>query len=528
MHWNISHISQRGKSRISQLSCTLIRHIYRSYHNLNTPNSAVQTLKLPTNLLQLPFTLKQSRDLIVYNNIPSGEQITLYGWIRTTRKHKKVAFVNIQDGSNEQLQQLVFHDPEAVNNLRVGMSIKVTGSVQLRNRSDAPYELHVSNFTVLGDVSEDDQFPLQNKYFSQDYLRRELPTVRFRSSSNGVAMRFRSRAIAALSDFFNRHGFVQTHPPLITSSDCEGAGEVFTVKSDTSKTSFFGEKEGYLTVSTQLHLEALMMGLSRVWTLSPAFRAEKSATSRHLSEFWMLEAEVAYADQLEHIMSLVEGMIRTAVSILQADGQLDSALSVKSFLEKQKIEAGEGEDPDREITFNQIVDRWNSLTQPERWLRITYTDAVSILQQEYDTSSATFDRPRYGDSLGSEHEKWLAKMYARGPIFVTQYPASLKPFYMLPTSNGETVECFDLLVPDIGELVGGSLREHDLERLQKAVEKAGIDPSDLQWYIELRKWGSVPHGGFGMGFERLLCYLLGIYNIRDVIAFPRWVNHCVC
>ncbi|KAK9248702.1 hypothetical protein V1506DRAFT_264137 [Lipomyces tetrasporus] len=492
-------------------------------------SSSKSPVPLPV-LAPLPPTLKQKAAEVVYSDLPSGTTVTVNGWIRTIRKHKKYAFVNILDGSHDKVLQLVFNDPDRVNDLRVGVSLTVTGTIQRRQIPADPYEILVESYNVLGSVPEDEPYPLQNKYLSQDYLRRELPTIRFRSLSSGVAMRFRSRAVSELARYFDENEFIQTHPPLITSSDCEGAGEVFTVVSESSDTPFFG-KQGYLTVSTQLHLEALMMGLSRVWTLSPAFRAEKSITSRHLSEFWMLEAEVAFADRLEHIMSLVEGLLRTALTRLKESGALESVLSVKTYLEGQKSQDGHSEDKDQEITRAQVLQRWDGMLQNAPWKRITYKHAVEVLKQAEKEGKARFESSaEYGDNLKSEHEKWLASQYAQGPMFVTQYPSQLKPFYMLPTpgSCGGTVECFDLLVPDLGELVGGSLREFDYTRLKASIERTGVDAGDLEWYAELRKWGSVPHGGFGMGFERLICYLVGIYNIRDVIAFPRWVDHCVC
>ncbi|KAK9241266.1 hypothetical protein V1525DRAFT_392615, partial [Lipomyces kononenkoae] len=481
-------------------------------------------------LTPLPPTLKQKEAEVVQFDVPSGTAVTVNGWIRTIRKHKKFAFVNITDGSYDKVLQLVFSDPEQMNDLGVGVSLEVNGTIQRRDSVTDPYEILVEKYHILGGVPEEEPYPLQNKYLSQDYLRRELPTIRFRSMSNGVTMRFRSRAVYEISRYFEENEFVQTHPPLITSSDCEGAGEVFTVVSETSASPFFG-KNAYLTVSTQLHLEALMMGLSRVWTLSPAFRAEKSITSRHLSEFWMLEAEVAFAHRLEHVMSLVERLLRTTLTRLKESGELQSILSVKNFLEKQKDQVGEGDDKDREITHELVLQRWDGMLQDAPWKRITYKQAIEVLQQAEAEGKVKFETSaEYGDNLKSEHEKWLAAHYASGPIFVTHYPSHLKPFYMLPTpgSDGQTVECFDLLVPGLGELVGGSLREYDYKRLQATIERVGMDLSELEWYVELRKWGSVPHGGFGLGLERLMSYLVGIYNVRDVIAFPRWVDHCVC
>ncbi|KAK9450351.1 uncharacterized protein V1518DRAFT_413627 [Limtongia smithiae] len=546
------YLLRRGRRGIAELFCTpdqttticlrLSKPLSRRDLSPITPRANNQqrfySIASLEKLRELPATIDSILSRAAKEELREEDKIIVHGWIRTVRKQKSIAFAQVSDGSCSESLQLVFLDPNAASKLGTGMSIKVTGTLQVApNRPSNPYEVIVSELEVLGGLPENDAFPLQKKYMTPEYLRRDHPAQRFRTSALATAMRFRSRSVAALSDYFNSHEFVQTHPPLITSSDCEGAGEVFTIVSESSKTPFFGQG-AYLTVSTQLHLEAMMMGLARVWTLTPAFRAEESMTSRHLSEFWMLESETAFANDLEDIMSLVESLIRHTVTKLAEEGEMKRIMDLKTLVNRhatqEKVEEGEFEEI---ITPEQISERWSSLIGSEKpWMRINYADAVKVLQDAEVKNIVKFQHPvKDGESLKSEHEKWLAKHHANGPVFVMRYPASMKPFYMLPSPASEstssayaTVECFDLLVPEIGELVGGSLREHRLDVLQDAIFKSGLDASALEWYVQLRKWGSVPHGGFGMGFERFLCYLGGVYNIREVIAFPRWINHCAC
>lgn len=359
---------------------------------------------------------------------------------------------------------------------------------------------------------------------------------------------------------------MQTHPPLITSSDCEGAGEVFSIdsssviqaKSSESETqvpdnvSFFRSTK-YLTVSSQLHLEALSQSVGNVWTLSPTFRAEQSETPRHLSEFYMLEAETAFVDDLNTVMALVERLIRSIARAL-ADSQTGKELLAAR---SNQIDPAEH----HEITRDELEARWNGLMR-DPWPRTTYSEAVSTLQKAASAQRAAFEHsPNFGSSLQVEHEKYLAKHIGLGsPVFVTDYPRNIKAFYMAPSEQPpgtqgpqSTVACFDLLVPEICEIVGGSIREHRLPKLLESMERHGLlkrrsdsvargtptpegvqdplrnrVPSNLQWYLDLRRFGSVPHGGFGLGFDRLLCYLSGVSNIREVVAFPRWYGRCDC
>lgn len=356
-----------------------------------------------------------------------------------------------------------------------------------------------------------------------------------------------------MTGFFAENEFVQTHPPIITSSDCEGAGEVFNVATENPKRkplapvgrphaevgdgAFFRSTK-YLTVSSQLHLEALAQSVGKVWTLSPTFRAEKSETSRHLSEFYMLEAEVNFVDHLEGIMTLVEDMLRNLTHALH-----DSKVGQEIIYGRRTGESGL--ETQQKTLSEELERRWYGMMSGP-WPRITYTDALNLLHE----SNVIFEHPvSWGMGLQADHERYIAKTVGKGqPVFVTNYPQKLKPFYMLPSSSnsnpGPTVDCFDLLVPQVCEISGGSMREYRLPQLLETMQSHGLVaqpptgaldryPSDedlgsLKWYVDLRRWGSVSHGGFGLGFDRLLGYLAGVENIREVVTFPRWVGRCDC
>lgn len=383
-------------------------------------------------------------------------------------------------------------------------------------------------------------FPIQKKYHTPEYLR-TIPHLRPRTPVNSVLLRLRSEVIASLTQFFAGRSFIQTHPPIITSSDCEGAGEVFTVtpasdapvngNKDDPQEHFFRSRK-YLTVSTQLHLEALAQAVGNVWTLSPVFRAEKSDTSRHLSEFYMLEAEMSFVDDLGPVMDLAEDMLRSLSS------SLIESPTIQDLLFRSRHSGSDLAPAD------EVKRRWEGLTRRD-WPRISYSDAVALLQQKSDLFE---HKPAWGSGLQSEHEKFLAEYVGGGekPVFVTNYPREIKAFYMRetqPTSPqvpGPTVDCFDLLVPEFCEIAGGSMREHRLDLLLDAMKRHGIlkasqegaadgpSSSSLDWYVDLRRWGSPPHGGFGVGFDRLLSYLSGVQTIRDIVAFPRWHGRCDC
>ena len=388
---------------------------------------------------------------------------------------------------------------------------------------------------------------------------RTVPHLRSRVPHNALLLRLRSDVIASVTRFFNQEGFVQTHTPIITSSDCEGAGEVFQVGEQRQlRSSASGDNEEYfgspkyLTVSSQLHLEALAQSVGRVWTLSPTFRAEKSDTARHLSEFYMLEAEQCFANKLDEIMLTVEHLIKAITGDLLHSRVGDELAMWHGTQQKAEEDAIEPID---------VRARWARLLDQNCWPRITYHEAVSTLHAATAQGHARFDMG-VDDSSGlqTEHERYLANAVGQGgPIFVTDYPKAIKPFYMAPSDSDtgvhspvETVACFDLLMPDVCEVVGGSMREHRWDVLESVMASKGLlgtttsseeadavqanelkkqndgQTTSLDWYIDLRRYGSVPHGGFGLGFDRLLTYLAGIKNVRDMVTFPRWYRRCDC
>lgn len=324
--------------------------------------------------------------------------------------------------------------------------------------------------------------------------------------------RLRSHLVSAIHQFFDQENFYYTNPPIITSSDAEGAGESFSVASKEKDFFGLGEKGPRLTVSSQLHLESLMMGLGRVWTLSPTFRAEKSITSRHLSEFWMLEAEWG-TGELNDVMSFLERLIRFIVEESQ-----------KEDIVHELIMTMKGQD--NSIPVAEIPSRWERMSQ-ENWTRMKYHDAITLLIDQH--KHHPFDiPPERGAILQSSHEQFLASQSST-PIFITHYPSAIKPFYMLKSQdNTTTVENFDLLAPGMGEIAGGSLRIHDLVELEQRMRDNGMDETELEWYKDLRRWGSVPHGGFGLGFDRLIGHLAGVTNLREVVAFPRMFGKSGC
>lgn len=362
-----------------------------------------------------------------------------------------------------------------------------------------------------------------------------MPHLRTRVPFNTTLLRLRSDVISEVSKFFAQQEFTQTHTPIITSSDCEGAGEVFHVASahkgavtDTDDGTFFRSPK-YLTVSSQLHLEALAQSVGNVWTLSPTFRAERSDTKRHLSEFYMLESEISFVKDMSLVMNIVEKLVK-AVTRPLLSSRVGREILSKSRHDKDDVDA---------ISSENIKSRWE-LIIADQWPRMTYTEAIEMLKQ----SGLNFQHiPEWGVGLSIDHERYIAKTL-NSPVFVTHYPKSIKPFYMLPSVSssapGATVDCFDLLLPDAGEVVGGSMREHRLASLIASMQSKGmIAPGPveslteehfgaLKWYVDLRRWGSVPHGGFGLGFDRLLGYLAGVANIREVNTFPRWAGRCEC
>ncbi len=399
---------------------------------------------------------------------------------------------------------------------------------------------------------------MQKKFHSAEYLR-SIPHLRLRTPLNALLARLRSECDLFLSQFFHDREFVRLQPPIITSSDCEGAGDVFTISprpmsphpSGVDGEQFFREPK-FLTVSSQLHLEAFVHEHQKVWTLSPTFRAERSDTPRHVSEFWMLEAEIR-TESLQDVMDMVEVMIRSLVMKLSDSGLYDQFMSIKNRGETE-------EDGNSYPVPGMIQGRWDGLKQ-KPWPRITYEEALHRLHNAALSNPSIFQyKPSWDSGLQLEHEKFIAADIGRGsPVFVTHYPRDIKPFYMLPskachidvppTGKRDTAACFDLLLPEMCEVVGGSLREHRLHNLIHSMHQHGLisstggktiqeneqlraspsmEAGSLDWYVDLRRYGSVPHGGFGLGFDRLLGYLAGIRNIKDVIPWPRYYGRCDC
>lgn len=487
-----------------------------------------------------------------------AEDVVVQGWVRSVRKQKRVAFAAISDGSTTESLQAVLKPEDAaeyvaaktrqnrktnkIHRLSNGTAVELKGDWKGSTGSKQSHELQVSTVDILGE-NDAESNPLQPKYQTPEYLR-SIPHLRARIPSNALLLRLRSQLITSLSRFFYWAEFVQTHTPIITSSDCEGAGEVFTVSSSTPKPSdettkpdnqaqgqpFFRTPK-YLTVSAQLHLEALAQAVNRVWTLSPTFRAEQSDTARHLSEFYMLEAEMCFVRDLNEVMDVVEDMLRSVALELKDSPILSELLRLKQAAGKEDVESSQGF-----VSAETVQQRLDGLAAGQ-WPRITYAHAIDVLQDAHSTKKAMFTfEPSYEDGLQAEHERYIASSIGQGkPVFVTDYPRAQKPFYMPPSTStmnssgsADTVACFDLLVPDLCELVGGSVREHRSKELLEAMQAKCVAGDNLDWYQDLRKYGSVPHGGFGLGFDRLLCYLAGVANVRDVVAFPRWYGRCDC
>ncbi|MFA6054077.1 MAG: asparagine--tRNA ligase [Thermodesulfovibrionales bacterium] len=439
-----------------------------------------------------------------------GKPVTVCGWVRTKRESKGFAFLVISDGSTQDTLQLVI--PGETNAFRklqqcnTGAAIKVEGILKESPAKGQKYEMEVSDIEVFGET-DPEKYPLQKKGHTLEFLR-EIGHLRPRTNTFGAIFRLRNIIADSVHEFFRSMGFVWVHTPIITSSDCEGAGELFTVtsldienfpkKNDRADFSedFFG-KRAYLTVSGQLEAEFLAMSLGNVYTFGPTFRAENSNTTRHLSEFWMIEPEMAFAD-LEDDMKLAEDFFRFLCREVLSKGGKELA-----FLESQykKISADD---------LGRLADT--------TFAHMSYTDAI----KELKIAKEKFEFPvEWGTDLQSEHERYLTDKVIKGPVIVTNYPKKIKAFYMRMNDDGETVAAMDVLVPKVGEIIGGSQREERLDVLEGRMKQTGIPTENLQWYLDLRRFGSAPHAGFGLGFERLVQYITGMTNIRDVIPCPR-------
>ena len=439
-----------------------------------------------------------------------GAQLLVSGWVRTVRDSKAFAFIELNDGSFFKNLQIVLDesvpDFREVVKVTLGSAIEVEGTLKLTPEAKQPFELKASRVTVVGMAAAD--YPLQKKRHTVEYLRTQAH-LRPRTNLFSAVFRIRSVAAQSIHRFFADQDFVYVHTPLITASDCEGAGEMFRVttldidnpprdEQGHVKVSedFFG-KPANLTVSGQLNAEAFCMAFRNVYTLGPTFRAEKSNTPRHAAEFWMIEPEIAFAD-LNDDMALAEAMVRYVIADVmeRCPEELDF---LNSFVDKG------------------LIDRLTHVRDSD-FARVSYTEAIEILKN----SGEHFEYGAYwGMDMQTEHERYLAEKHFGRPVCVYNYPKEIKAFYMKQNDDGKTVAAVDVLVPGIGELIGGSQREDRLDVLEARMDELGLDRASYWWYLELRKYGSTPHAGFGLGFERLIMYLTGVSNIRDVLPFPR-------
>ena len=449
----------------------------------------------------------------LYSDLKRFEEktITVCGWVRSVRSSKTFGFIDLNDGSCFRGVQIVFEDGKVGNykeiaKMNVGAAVSVTGTVLATPQAKQPFEIHAASVAEEGASTPD--YPLQKKRHTQEYLR-TVAHLRARTNLCGAAFRVRSAAAYAIHTFFQERGFLYVHTPLITGSDCEGAGEMFTVtsfdldnlpKTPEGKTDysqdFFG-KHTSLTVSGQLEAECMAMAYGKVYTFGPTFRAEKSYTQRHAAEFWMIEPEIAFAD-LNDDMALAEDMMKYVI---------------RAVMERC---------PDDLDFFNRFVDkglleRLNHVAGSD-FARVSYGEAVKLLEK----SNAAFEYPvSWGVDLQTEHEKYLTEQVFGRPVFVTDYPKEIKAFYMRQNDDGKTVAAVDCLVPGIGEIIGGSQREERFGVLRQRMAELGMSEDAYRWYLDLRRYGGTKHAGFGLGFERLVMYLTGIANIRDVLPFPR-------
>ncbi|MEG1819585.1 MAG: asparagine--tRNA ligase [Oscillospiraceae bacterium] len=443
------------------------------------------------------------------------QEITVCGWIRTVRDSKNIGFAQINDGSSFQSLQIVFEQSKLKNyseiaSLNVGAAIIVTGRVVLTPQARQPLEISASKIEVEGVSSPD--YPLQKKRHTLEYLR-TIGHLRARTNTYSAVFRVRSGVAMAIHRFFEEQGFVYVHTPIISSTDAEGAGEMFRVTTldmqnvpvdKNGKVDFkqdFFEKPSYLTVSGQLQGEAMATALGKVYTFGPTFRAEKSYTGRHAAEFWMIEPEMSFAD-LQEDMQVAEDMIKYVISYI-----LDNFKDEMEFFNTH--------------FDNGLIENLKTVVNSE-FARVSYTDAVEILLKNNNNFEYKVE---WGCDLQTEHEKYLTEQVFKKPVFVTDYPKKIKAFYMRQNEDGKTVAAMDLLIMGIGEIIGGSQREERLDLLVNRMEELKMNIDDYEWYLDLRRFGTVTHSGFGLGFERLIMYITGMSNIRDVALFPKTAGY---
>ncbi len=427
---------------------------------------------------------------------PVDSEVTLYGRVKFLRKGKKFSFLHLVDGSNFSGIQVVLDATietySVLLDLMMGDSIKITGKLVESQGKNQSLEIHGESITLIGSVGSD--YPLQKKETSMEFLR-DIAHLRGRTQTFNGVFRIRHSLSFATHDFFNRNQFNYIHTPLITASDCEGAGELFRVSTE-KKEEFFG-RPTFLTVSGQLSAETLALAMGRVYTFGPTFRAENSNTPRHLAEFWMIEPEVSFCE-LDEIAQLAEDYLKYIFSYV-----LENNKSELEFLEKTYEEG--------------LIEKLEKVASSV-FKRETYTECINILKN----SGEKFQyEPNWGEDLATEHERYLVDKHFCSPLIVTDYPKKFKPFYMKLNDDDKTVKAMDVLLPGVGEVIGGSQREDCLETLEKRMKECGLNCEDYSWYLDLRKYGTIPHSGFGLGLERAIMYATGMNNIRDVIPFPR-------
>ncbi|MBU2651015.1 MAG: asparagine--tRNA ligase [Bacteroidetes bacterium] len=455
--------------------------------------------------------------------------VLVKGWVRTKRSSKNVAFIAMNDGTTIHNLQIVVDlekIPESLlSDIQTGAALSVYGQLVQSAGSGQPVEVNAEEVTILG-KADPDEYPLQPKKHSLEFLR-EKAHLRFRTSTFGAITRIRHAMIFAIHKFFNDKGFYNIHTPIITGSDAEGAGEMFRVTVLDAKNppldesgkvdfneDFFG-KETNLTVSGQLEAELAALAMSNVYTFGPTFRAENSNTSRHLAEFWMIEPEMAFYD-IHDDMDLAEEMLKYLIQYA-----LDHCRDDLDFLNKRFLEE-ESKKKQEERSEMDLIQRLEFVMK-NPFERITYTQAFEILRDSKPNKKGKFQYPveKWGVDMQSEHERYLVEKHFGRPVIVTDYPMEIKAFYMKQNDDGKTVRAMDVLFPQIGEIIGGSQREEVYDKLLKRIHEMSIDEKTLWWYLETRKFGTVPHSGFGLGFERLMLFVTGMGNIRDVIPFPR-------
>ncbi len=464
----------------------------------------------------------------ILTQTPAEQAVTVKGWVRTKRGQAAVTFIAINDGSTIHNIQAVVEGNTHINEdtlrlITTGTCVAITGKLIASLGSGQAVEVKAETIEVYG--SADETFPMQPKRHSMEFLR-EKAHLRFRTNTFGAIFRIRHNLAFAINKYFNDKGFFYLHTPIITASDAEGAGEMFHVTTFDIKNpprtedgaidykeDFFG-RETSLTVSGQLEGELGALALSKIYTFGPTFRAENSNTTRHLAEFWMIEPEVAFYE-LEDNMALAEDFVQYVIKYA-----LENCADDLAFLEKRLLDE-EKNKPQNERSDMALIEKLRFVVD-NQFERLTYTEAIEILLKSKPHKEKKFQYPvEWGIDLQSEHERYLVEKHFKKPVILTNYPREIKAFYMKQDADGKTVRAMDVLFPGIGEIIGGSQREDDYEKLLTRVKEVGIDPENIWWYLETRKFGSAPHSGFGLGFERLVLFVTGMTNIRDVIPFPR-------